>query len=90
VENDRCSAGASAVRSNFLRGSGPAQWRRVSVKLKAGVNILSWQVYSLVSGRDASAAATTASAAIKIRLIEIRGQCCLCGLRGRRRFRIDS
>jgi len=76
VENDRCSVTSSSVRRNFLVNSGPAEWRRVSVKLKAGVNVLAWQVYALSSSRgDATTAgAMTTAAAVKIRLIEIRGQ----------------
>jgi len=63
VENDRCE---SPVHHKYLVSAGPGEWRQVSVKLKAGVNTLLWQVYSL-------RVAMTTSAAVKIRQIEIRG-----------------
>ena len=70
VENDRCESQRNAVRHNLLVNTGPGDWRRMSVKLKAGVNILSWQVYGL----QLDAVSMTTNAAVKIRLIEIRGR----------------
>jgi len=71
VENDRCATQYSAaVHHKVLYSTGPGEWSKVSVMLKAGFNILSWKVYSL----PLDAVSITTSAAIKIRLIEIRGQ----------------
>jgi len=52
---------------NLLEDTGPTDWAEVSVSLKAGVNVLSWLVYSPLAD------ATTTSTTVKIRRIQIRG-----------------
>jgi len=70
VENDRCESQSSAVRRKFLMSRDPGEWTAVSMQLKAGVNVLSWQVYTLPS----QTVSVSTSSTVKIRMIQIRGQ----------------
>ena len=70
MENDRCESQSSAVRRKFLVSRDPGEWTAVSMQLKAGVNVLSWQVYTLPSQR----VSVPTSATVKIRMIQIRGE----------------
>ena len=71
--NDRCETESSSVNSRqVLVSTDDAEWRRVSVQLKAGVNVLSWQVWSWDSQHRVSS--INSNTAVKIRLIEIHGQ----------------
>ena len=69
MENDLCETEHSAVRHYLLNNTGPTNWQKVSMNLKAGVNVLSWHVYSPL----AEVASIATSNTVKIRLIEVRG-----------------
>jgi len=72
VENERCGSVRNLTRHTYLHKTGRhGVWKQVTMNLKSGVNVLSWQLFNL---RSNIAAGITSSATTKIRLVEIHGK----------------